>query len=68
MEIGLDRLIARLIQSERVSPELLPTLAFSVSLLLSLVIGTSWGTMVILFPRRCEIDLSSSHYKIALTL
>ena len=48
--VGTDRLIAGLITGDTLSPELLPTMSFLVSMLLSLVTGSSWGTMALVFP------------------
>jgi Na+/H+ antiporter family len=47
--IGANRLFAAWIVGG-IPPEVLPTLAFVVSLFMALATGTSWGTMAILFP------------------
>jgi Na+/H+ antiporter NhaC len=48
--VGTDRFISRMVTSDRIRPEILPTLAFIASLFISLVTGSSWGTMTIMFP------------------
>ena len=50
VSVGTDRLVAGLITNETLSPALLPTMSFIVSMLLSSVTGTSWGTMALVFP------------------
>jgi hypothetical protein len=48
-DVGTDRFIGRII-TEELSPKSLPTISYITSALISLCIGTSWGTMGIVFP------------------
>jgi Na+/H+ antiporter NhaC len=48
--VGTERLFSRLIKSDDFAPEMMPTLAFLLSLMLASATGTSWGTMAIVFP------------------
>jgi hypothetical protein len=49
VDIGADRLFSRWIV-HGLDPNILPTLSFVITFLLSLATGTSWGAMTILFP------------------
>jgi len=48
-DVGTDRLFSAWIVGG-VDPTLLPTLSFIISLLIASALGSSWGTMAILFP------------------
>jgi Na+/H+ antiporter family len=49
MDVGTDRLFARWIMNN-IKSELLPTVTFLISFLITLSIGCAWGTMSILYP------------------
>lgn len=48
-DVGADKYIGKIIK-EDVDPGLLPTISYIVSAFIALCIGTSWGTMGIVFP------------------
>jgi TRAP-type C4-dicarboxylate transport system permease large subunit len=48
-DIGADRLFSSWILSG-IDPTTLPTFSFGISLLLGMALGSSWGTMAIVFP------------------
>jgi Na+/H+ antiporter NhaC len=48
-DVGTDRLFSAWIVGG-VDPTILPTLSFIISLLIASALGSSWGTMAILFP------------------
>jgi len=49
-EIGFDRVFAIFLTSDNVKPELLPSLVFGISLVISLIIRSGFGTVALLLP------------------
>jgi Na+/H+ antiporter family len=60
VDIGADRLFARWIMNS-IEPKLLPTITFMISFMITLSIGSAWGTMSILYPLVLVPTYISSH-------